>query len=1288
MTTSQATPAGSLQTRLLASGSRPDSFKRRLYGITAAVILVSGGLVAAALYFLRAQTIEAAERLNVSFAQVIQEQTGQTFQTIDQTLQLATVHLLQLQEVNALNERSAHKVLVEALSAIPYATVIWVTDAQGRVVYDSVGAQTGYDLSGSTFFSHLKDHPSEHFYIGNSDKSRKTGKWVIPVARSLYKADGTFNGAIGASVNPQYFDALWKSIDLGADGSVALFRSNGTLMMRSPFDESAIGKSFRDRPVFEQLIPQAAHGQYRSSSAIDGTERLFAYQTLNPQKGLIVLVGQSMDAVLGGWRNLVALVLAIWAVALTASFVLVAALSRTWERRIGTETQLRQSEENLAITLQSIGDAVIATDASGRITRMNPTAERMTGWTLVDALGHPLTEVFHIINAKTRELSVNPVEQVMANGQVVGLANHTALIARDGREYQIFDSAAPIRNPAGHIVGVVLVFSDVTEDYQLRQSLAQSTEMLERTGEMAKVGGWEYDLRTGVTFWSLQTCRMLELEPPVAPVTTTQRLSLFGPGGETTIMSAAKAAMAQGIPWDLDLPMVTAKGRHFWARVQGFALVVEGKPVKVSGTFQDISERKQAEAALRESEARFRSSFDGAGIGMSVSSLQGQFLQVNRRLCEIVGYPREDLLRMTFQEVTHPDDLEDDISHVRALLNGDFQYFHLEKRYIHRNGSIIWINLTVSLVRDAEGKPLHTVAHMEDITSKKQLEHNLQHNTALLQEAAQHTKAILDNMVDGVLTVDAQGVVQSFNLAASSMFDYPVEQVVGQSVTMLLPPSLHGELGGYLQRLQDSTGAKAGSIRHESEGLRRNGSQFPMSLAVSTIRAGGQTTFIGIVRDISQHRQDIEEIRRLAFFDPLTGLPNRRLLLDRLRQAMVTAARTSQYGALMFLDLDHFKQLNDTLGHDVGDVLLQQVATRLHSCLREGDSVARLGGDEFVVLLENLSEQATEAATLAEVVANKIRDAFGQPFDPKGHPYDSTPSIGIVMFMGDKEAMDDLLKKADVAMYQAKAAGRNTVRFYDPAMQAAVAAHDALEKDMRRGLGQDEFQLHYQIQVDGRGTPTGVEALVRWLHPREGMISPARFIPLAEETGLILPLGQWVLETACAQLAQWAQLPARAAWTIAVNVSAAQFTQPTFVASVAQALAKTGADPQLLKLELTESTLVKDVEAVIAKMNTIKAMGVAFSLDDFGTGYSSLSYLKRLPLDQLKIDQSFVRDVLTDPSDAVIAQTILVLGHSLGLMVIAEGVETAEQRDFLLANGCDAFQGYYFGRPSPAEALV
>jgi predicted signal transduction protein with EAL and GGDEF domain len=372
----------------------------------------------------------------------------------------------------------------------------------------------------------------------------------------------------------------------------------------------------------------------------------------------------------------------------------------------------------------------------------------------------------------------------------------------------------------------------------------------------------------------------------------------------------------------------------------------------------------------------------------------------------------------------------------------------------------------------------------------------------------------------------------------------------------------------------------------------------------------------------------------------------------------------------------------------MGDQLLQQVAARIQGCARVGDSLARLGGDEFVVLLENLSPNASDAANQAEIVANKILSSFQTTFQLNGHDQESTTSIGIVVFKGELDAMDELLKKADLAMYQAKAAGRNNARFFDPAMQAAVAARDAMEKDMRDALATRAFTLHYQIQVDHMGVIRGAEALVRWNHPTRGMVSPADFIPLAEETGLIQPLGQWVLETACAQLVDWASAENSAHWTVSVNVSALQFALPDYVQTVTAALKKTGANPRLLKLELTESMLASDVDDVVAKMRDLKSQGVSLSLDDFGTGYSSLAYLKRLPLDQIKIDQSFVRNVLTDASDAAIARTILALGRSLGLQVIAEGVETLEQRDFLEGIGCQAYQGYYFGRPVAAHLLL
>ena len=451
-------------------------------------------------------------------------------------------------------------------------------------------------------------------------------------------------------------------------------------------------------------------------------------------------------------------------------------------------------------------------------------------------------------------------------------------------------------------------------------------------------------------------------------------------------------------------------------------------------------------------------------------------------------------------------------------------------------------------------------------------------------------------------------------------------------------------------------------------------------------KAGTVTNYVGTFADITARKAAEDEINRLAFFDPLTGLPNRRLLLDRLKQALASSTRNVKYGALLFIDLDHFKNLNDTLGHDIGDLLLQQVAERLATCVRESDTVARFGGDEFVVMLEDLSATIQEAANQAESVGEKILSTLNQTYALGSAEHHSTPSIGIALFADHSEGIDELLKRADLAMYEAKAAGRNTLRFFEPEMQTIVTARAAMEIGLREALANGHFFLHYQAQVTDVCGVAGAEALVRWRHPLRGTISPTEFIPLAEETGLIQPLGLWVLETACAQLARWAMLPGMAHLTLAVNVSARQFHQTDFVDQVLAVLERTGANPCRLKLELTESLLVTNIDGVIAKMSALKIIGVGFSLDDFGTGYSSLSYLSRLPLDQLKIDRSFVMNIESNDNAAAICAATISLAHALNLKVVAEGVETEAQRYFLnMVHHCDLIQGYLFSRPLPLD---
>ena len=532
---------------------------------------------------------------------------------------------------------------------------------------------------------------------------------------------------------------------------------------------------------------------------------------------------------------------------------------------------------------------------------------------------------------------------------------------------------------------------------------------------------------------------------------------------------------------------------------------------------------------------------------------------------------------------------------------------------------------------------------------------------------------------------DAKGEILKINQAFETVTGFTSEDVIGKSV-MTIRTKRHDNAfyKGLLDILQQ-TGVWEGEIWHP----RKNDEDYLSWATLTAVKGsnGRVTHYVGTHTDITERKAAETEIQQLAFYDPLTQLPNRRLLMDRLAHAVSNNDRHARKGALLFIDLDNFKTLNDTFGHDQGDLLLQQVAQRLTHCVREEDTVARLGGDEFVVMLEGLHEAPGEAADQARTVGEKILLALNKPYQVAGDDFVSTPSMGITLFAGHPDTVEELLKRADVAMYQAKAAGRNTFRFFDPAMQAAVMARVALEVELREAIQKNQFVLCYQRQVDTLGNPVGGEALVRWQHPKRGLLLPAEFITVAEEVGLIVPLGQWVLETACRQLVAWAGQAETASFVLAVNLSARQFRHPDFVAQVLKALDETGANPKQLHLEITESLLLDDLEDVTSKMMALKPRGVRFSLDDFGTGYSSLSYLKRLPLDQLKIDKSFVRDLCTDKTDVAIVTTIVTLAQSLGLSVVAEGVETEEQRCLLASLGCKHFQGYLFGRPGPAELL-
>lgn len=707
-----------------------------------------------------------------------------------------------------------------------------------------------------------------------------------------------------------------------------------------------------------------------------------------------------------------------------------------------TVQALAASEGEVAAILQSIGDGLIATDKAMRVTYLNPVAEALTGWTDEEARGRGVAEIMKIEHALTGQPAEIPVGRVIETGRVVGLANHTVLVAKDGRRCHIADSAAPIRDGAGQMIGVVMVFRDVSESYRLRADLEANRTRLALALKGANLGLWDRDLTTG-------------------------------------------------------------------------ALVVD------------------------------------------------------ERWAGMLGYRPEDL--------------------------------------------------------DAHIDPWKALIHPDDLP------------------------------------------------AAQSAFS---DHLQGRT------PQYEAE---FRMRAKSGAGAEGSGIEHWRWILSRG--------RVTERDATGRPMRVtGTHLDITDRRAAQEEIERLAFFDPLTRLPNRRLLLDRLERELADARRSGQRGALLFIDLDHFKQINDARGHAVGDSLLREAAARLTRQLREVDTVARLGGDEFVVLLPGLAGDAGAAAAAACHVADKLRLALGQPYAPNtpgagGSPCHLGASIGVTLFPdGEEESCDVILRHADTAMYRAKESGRNAVCFFEPAMQTMVEARLALENDLRAALAAGQFHLHLQAQQNAAGRIVGAEVLLRWTHPRRGAVPPSAFIPLAEETGLIDAIGNWVLLESARVLKRLES--AGHDLRLAVNVSPRQFRRQDFVARVRAILAETGASPARLTLEITESLLLADLGETTARMLELQALGIRFALDDFGTGYSSLSYLKRLPLQELKIDRAFVAGLPHDADDAALSETILLIARQMRLEVVAEGVETPAQLAWLKQNGCKLFQGYLLGRPQPVDALV
>ncbi|MDO8988378.1 MAG: EAL domain-containing protein [Sideroxyarcus sp.] len=734
-------------------------------------------------------------------------------------------------------------------------------------------------------------------------------------------------------------------------------------------------------------------------------------------------------------------------------------------------------------------------------------------------------------------------------------------------------------------------------------------------------------------------------------------------GTSDSLRSAAEARVARR-PLSSPFPLSAEKLLHE-LQVHQVELEMQNEALRVS------------QAAMELSRDRYADLFEFAPVGYVTISAQAMIAEINLTACELLGLERSKLVNCRFSKFVS----EQDSGRWRMMFHKMLkqtetadQTFDLEMT--RADGSIFFAHLVCLRREITDVQSLLRIA-LVDITKLK------------IAEAKLRIASTVFESQEGMLVTDAEGLIIAVNASFSGITGYSAEEVIGKNPSLLSSgrhdAAFYAAMWDSLKRL----GFWEGDIWNK----RKNGEVYPEHLIITVVndQNGKIQNYVATLTDITMSRSAADEIRLLAFYDQLTGLPNRRLLLDRLKLALASSSRNGKEGGILFLDLDNFKTLNDTLGHDIGDQLLQQVARRIESCVREGDTVARLGGDEFVVMLEDLSEQPLEAAEQVEAVGKKILARLNQTFQLATHEYRMSVSIGATLFQNHQTGLDDLFRQADIAMYQAKKEGRNTLRFFDPLMQASIYARATLEAQLRDAIEHGQFQLYFQVQVDSSRRALGAEALLRWLHPERGIVLPVHFVPLAEETGLILPIGNWVLETACALLKVWQDDASTRNLTLSVNVSARQFHEAGFVARVQEAMQRHGINPGLLKLEPTESILLENLDATVATMNALKTIGVSFALDDFGTGFSSLQYLKKLPLNQLKIDQSFVRDLASDNSDQAIVRTIIAMAQSLSLEVIAEGVETEEQRGMLQESGCMHFQGYLFGRPVPIaefEALL
>ncbi len=910
------------------------------------------------------------------------------------------------------------------------------------------------------------------------------------------------------------------------------------------------------------------------------------------------------------------------------------------------------------VFLRNASDGIHILDRNGTVIEASDSFCRMLGYSREEVIGMNVLQ-WDAVFRDRQEIMRAIADQIARGGRTQFLTRHRR---KDGSVFDVEVSGHPVQ-----IGGDFVLFNasrDITERLRVTAALEESH---------AKLDGLFRLSRTGIVLTDLQG-HCIEVNDAFCAICGCSSgrpeefdcSALMPDDAAARPMNWLHGLEAKGYCGPYEKELVRKDGSRVVARINGVLIRRPGGGGLVWWVVEDISESTH----VRRQMELMQFITDHLAEGVSISDERGRLLYVNKVFAETLGYPQDAMLSMRigdfdpgYCEETWPRHWEE-LQRTGSLV--------FETNHRTRAGEIVPVEIVANYIR--HGGQEYNCAYVRYIAGRKAREKEVRIAATAFESQA------------GMMVTDKDANILRVNGAFTRITGYSANEVIGRNPRILHSGRQDADFYKRLWREVEGSGYWSGELWNR----RKNGELFAEHLTITAVKDGDGlvTNYVGSLSDITLAKETEKEIQRLVLYDPLTDLPNRRMLLDRLQAALAATARTGRAGALLFIDLDNFKLVNDTRGHAIGDWLLQQVGNRLASAVREDDTVARLGGDEFVVMLQNLAVTQAGASERAAAVAEKIIGSLAEPFVAEPLRFLCTPSIGITFFQDGRASPEELLKQADIAMYEAKKAGRNRWKFYDQKVQEAITARVTLEAELRRATEANEFVLHYQVKVDRCGRPLGAEALLRWRHPVRGIVPPAEFIALLEETGLIFPVGLWVLDTACRQLKSWAERDGTRDFLLAINVSAKQFHQPDFVDQVCKAVARHGIDPRRLELEVTESVLLDDTEAVIAAMQALRKIGVRLALDDFGTGYSSLRYLLRLPLNVMKIDRFFVQKLDPDATSAgagALVKAIIAMAKILDLVVVAEGVETPAQKRYLDGWDCARYQGYLFGRPMPIE---